>query len=114
MYFLRLLYKEDFENCEYAFKHKYFFINPFRAFKDLEFGFEIQKPLFTFYVQYPDEFIITSVGGFHSGINTGFNINEAINFGYDDWLAHYEWKIIDNCDYEHCQILVNGKTFDQF
>ncbi|KAK5960760.1 histone demethylase PWA37_002197 [Arxiozyma heterogenica] len=37
-------------------------------------------------IQYPGEFIITFPQCYHSGFNTGYNLNEAVNFTTDFWL----------------------------
>lgn len=37
-------------------------------------------------IQYPGEFIITFPQCYHSGFNTGYNFNEAVNFTADFWI----------------------------
>lgn len=37
-------------------------------------------------IQYPGEFIITFPQCYHSGFNTGYNFNEAVNFTTDLWI----------------------------
>ncbi|SCV06208.1 LANO_0H24476g1_1 [Lachancea nothofagi CBS 11611] len=39
-------------------------------------------------VQYPGEYIITFPKCYHSGFNTGYNFNEAVNFTLDLWLPY--------------------------
>ena len=38
------------------------------------------------YIQKKGDMIITWPGVYHSGINTGWNLNEAVNFGTKNWL----------------------------
>jgi hypothetical protein len=104
----RDVYKQDFEICSAAYKHKFFFLDPFLVAKIIEENQEkygiIDGPLFNFVIQQPDEFVITGVEVFHSGYNMGININEAINFGYEDWnnLEKNREPEIDchlNCEY---------------
>lgn len=45
--------------------------------------------------QNPNEFIITYPRVYHSGFNTGFNLNEAVNFAMDNWLEYGEKSIDD-------------------
>lgn len=37
-------------------------------------------------IQRPGEFVLSFSGGYHQGINFGFNRAEAINFGTERWL----------------------------
>lgn len=39
-------------------------------------------------IQYPGEYIITFPKCYHSGFNTGYNFNEAVNFTLDLWLPY--------------------------
>ncbi|SCU77510.1 LADA_0A00826g1_1 [Lachancea dasiensis] len=39
-------------------------------------------------VQYPGEYIVTFPKCYHSGFNTGYNFNEAVNFTLDLWLPY--------------------------
>lgn len=50
-------------------------------------------------VQKPNEFIITFPQCYHSGFNTGYNLNEAVNFITTDWLT-FGLKAIN--DYQRC------------
>lgn len=59
-------------------------------------------------VQQPNEFIVTFPKCYHAGFNSGYNLNEAVNFTTDFWLP-YGMEAID--DYR-----VSGKqcVFDMF
>lgn len=50
-------------------------------------------------IQNPNEFIITFPQCYHSGFNTGYNLNEAVNFITTDWLT-FGMKAIN--DYQQC------------
>lgn len=39
-------------------------------------------------IQYPGEYIITFPKCYHSGFNSGYNFNEAVNFTLDLWLPY--------------------------
>ncbi|SCU85614.1 LAFA_0D16710g1_1 [Lachancea sp. 'fantastica'] len=39
-------------------------------------------------VQYPGEYVVTFPKCYHSGFNTGYNFNEAVNFTLDLWLPY--------------------------
>lgn len=36
--------------------------------------------------QHPNEFVVTYPKAYHSGLNHGFNLNEAVNFALPDWV----------------------------
>ena len=36
--------------------------------------------------QRPNEFVVTYPKAYHSGLNQGFNLNEAVNFALPDWV----------------------------
>lgn len=40
-------------------------------------------------VQNPGEFIVTFPKGYHSGVSTGYNIAEAVNFASAGWIKYY-------------------------
>ncbi|CEP60757.1 histone demethylase LALA0_S01e18250g [Lachancea lanzarotensis] len=39
-------------------------------------------------IQYPGEYVVTFPKCYHSGFNTGYNFNEAVNFTLDLWLPY--------------------------
>ncbi|EDO15670.1 hypothetical protein Kpol_1008p7 [Vanderwaltozyma polyspora DSM 70294] len=39
-------------------------------------------------VQYPNEYIITFPKCYHAGFNSGYNLNEAVNFTIDSWVPY--------------------------
>ncbi|UCS20788.1 uncharacterized protein HLK63_H00341 [Nakaseomyces glabratus] len=39
-------------------------------------------------VQHPNEYIVTFPKCYHAGFNTGYNINEAVNFTSESWLPY--------------------------
>lgn len=45
--------------------------------------------------QNPNEFVITYPKVYHAGFNSGFNVNEAVNFTMDMWLEYGEESIRD-------------------
>ena len=58
-------------------------------------------------VQHPGQFIITYNHVYHCSWNGGFNANEAINYGFDRWLANYNKIKNCNCSLNH------GVKFDK-
>ncbi len=117
--FFRDFYKDDFKVCPAAYIHKFFFLDFFLVAEMIEnnpdkYG-KLQGPLFTIVVQKPDEFVITGVEVFHSGFNMGININEAINFGYDDWHQNESIKLPNEvaCTY-NCEYRSEGVYIYQF
>ena len=74
----RKKYQKEFVNCEYAFRHKTVFFNPFEMLKDQDFiDYGFIKPYFSITAQRPDEIIIT----FEKG-NLFFLFNKAINLTF--------------------------------
>lgn len=39
-------------------------------------------------IQYPNEYIVTFPKCYHAGFNSGYNLNEAVNFVIDDWIPY--------------------------
>lgn len=76
--------------------------------RDDRFREKFIAPLFTIVIQEQDEFVVTDIAAFHFGFNVALNINEAINFGYDDWFDYYISGKVDNCDLQHCAIKIEG------
>ena len=60
------------ENCKRIFKHKLFIVSPILL---ADAGIRVTKV-----IQKPGEYIVTYADTYHMGYNTGFNINEAVNF----------------------------------
>jgi hypothetical protein len=57
-------------------------------------GFKCYK-----WVQRKGTMIVTWPGVYHSGINTGYNLNEAVNFGTRSWLN--EGQLYKTCTCQH-------------
>ena len=58
-------------------------------------------PLFVIGLQRADDFLFLNELVIHWGVNTGTNINEAINFGTKEWLDKYsqpQFKLSLKCD----------------
>lgn len=45
--------------------------------------------------QHPNEFVVTYPRVYHAGFNSGFNLNEAVNFTMDSWLEYGEQAVRD-------------------
>jgi hypothetical protein len=53
------------------------------------------------WIQTKGTMIITWPGVYHSGINTGYNLNEAVNFGTQSWLNEGREYTGNRCQCEH-------------
>jgi histone demethylase JARID1 len=72
--------------------------------------FELQKNGIQCYTanQQPGEYIITYPRVYHSGFNTGYNFNEAVNFTMTDWL---EFGVESTLSYKNSR-LNKASVFD--
>ena len=72
--FLKLKFPFKSIDCSQFLRHKTILINPY-ILKS-----QIPELKITKFQQNPGEIIITFSKSFHTGFNSGFNINEAVNF----------------------------------
>mmetsp|Transcript_32522 Transcript_32522/g.49744 ORF Transcript_32522/g.49744 Transcript_32522/m.49744 type:complete len:289 (-) Transcript_32522:1110-1976(-) len=78
MDFMRLKFKDSFQQCDEFIRHKSTMVNPKIL---LDRGIKMVKA-----IHRAGEFMIVRAKGFHSGFNFGFNVAEAINFALVDWI----------------------------
>lgn len=65
-------------DCPEFLRHKQNMLSP-ATLKKAGVPFEVQ-------IQRPGDVIITSPGAYHFGVNLGFNVAEATNFGIPEWI----------------------------
>jgi hypothetical protein len=69
--------------CRGFISHKTCFLSP-------ELMLDSSLPLFKA-IQEPNDLIVTTPYGYHSGKNTGFSLCEAINCSSEEWIGYYKY-----------------------
>ena len=78
------------KRCDVFMRHKIFLVGP-------EFLNEHNIP-WRMTVQECNDFVITFPRVYHEGFNVGFNINEAVNFGFSNWINYgHSAKAASSC-----------------
>ena len=75
---LKETYPDDYSQCRDSASHKIFFIYPHLL---NEWGIR-----YNVVMQEKGEYVIIFPGTYHEGFNAGFNVAEAVNFAFDEWL----------------------------
>jgi jumonji domain-containing protein 2 len=71
------MFPDDFRKCGLFLRHKEHLINPFHVAAQ---GIPVFRT-----IQHPGQTVLTMPGCYHWGFNTGYSLNEAVNYVIPQW-----------------------------